>query len=136
MKDDGEQRSLGLRYRLLLQEINKKMNGDSTRALKKSTISAVIKDLRKMALNIKHTAIDEDYPEDVKLWSSIGTNDQQYYQLLFEEKAAKKGIKIFLCKRMWCARNMLQETFKSSNYITRRSVGDMEVSVTGYQSLL
>lgn len=57
---------------------------------------------------IQKDIIDEEYPEEGRSWSNLSSNDQEYYQLLLEDKAARKGMDIFLCKKMWCARNILR----------------------------
>ncbi|KAI7889644.1 uncharacterized protein EV154DRAFT_552911 [Mucor mucedo] len=42
--------------------------------------------------------------------------------LRLEKLANDKGFKIYQCKRMWCAKSLLRESFKSDNQTHRRRV--------------
>ncbi|KAI7889176.1 uncharacterized protein EV154DRAFT_553326 [Mucor mucedo] len=40
--------------------------------------------------------------------------------LRLEKLANDKGVKIYQCKKMWCAKSLLRESFKSDNQTHRR----------------
>ena len=119
-KMTNKQVSLKSRYNYMLQILNKRALGDNALDLSESKLDTLRLELKRMARLIKANFIDEDHPQIDKKWSSIPAIDQQYYQLIFEEKAFHKGFNIYLCKDMWVAKNMLQEALKASNYARKR----------------
>ena len=121
------------RYNLLFQRLQKKKHGDNAVELTATQLSSLRLELKRMARKLKSEIIDEDYPLDIKRWTMISPSDQQYYQLILEDKAAKKGINIFQCKNGWCARNILQEVFKGRNLTeNRRRKRTREVSILNF----
>ncbi|KAI8073532.1 hypothetical protein BDF21DRAFT_400904 [Thamnidium elegans] len=119
-KMTNKQVSLKSRYNYMLQILNKRALGDNAVDLSESKLDTLRLELKRMARLIRANFIDEDHPQVDKKWSSIPAIDQQYYQLIFEEKAFHKGFNIYLCKDMWVAKNMLQEALKASNYARKR----------------
>ncbi|KAI9003756.1 hypothetical protein CLU79DRAFT_841400, partial [Phycomyces nitens] len=71
--------------------------------------------LKSLARSIKSDLIDKDFPVTTKTWKSIPGSQQEYYMLLLERRARQIGLHIYKCKRMWCAKNLLRDTFKSAN---------------------
>ncbi|KAG2228837.1 hypothetical protein INT48_007823 [Thamnidium elegans] len=100
-KMTNKQVSLKSRYNYMLQILNKRALGDNALDLSESKLDTLRLELKRMARLIKANFIDEDHPQVDKKWSSIPAIDQQYYQLIFEEKAFHKGFNIYLCKDMW-----------------------------------
>lgn len=65
----------------------------------------------KLAIETRNR-IYADFP-GIRYYTELVTVDQQYYQLILEEKISTElGIDIFLCKDMWCARMLLRKSFK------------------------
>lgn len=81
--------------------------------------------LQGQRLQLKHLArkvsviIEQDLPNASK-WSDLQANDQLYYALMLEGMAAAANINIFLCKRQWCAKDLLRESFKAKNQTNKR----------------
>lgn len=96
--------------------------GDTAAPLTEAELSGKRLELKQLARAVKKDIIDEEHPieGEGKKWSDLPSNDREYYQLLVEDKAAKRGMDIFLCKKMWCAKNVLQEAVKGSNLLSRR----------------
>ncbi|KAI7865047.1 uncharacterized protein EV154DRAFT_572290 [Mucor mucedo] len=76
--------------------------------------------LKSLARSLKHDLIDLDHPDVLKNWKDIPANDRDFYMLRLEKLANDKGFKIYQCKRMWCAKSLLRESFKSDNQTHRR----------------
>ncbi|KAI7866111.1 uncharacterized protein EV154DRAFT_488603 [Mucor mucedo] len=76
--------------------------------------------LKSLARSLKHDLIDLDQPDVLKNWKDIPENDRDFYMLRLEKLANDKGFKIYQCKRMWCAKSLLRESFKSDNQTHRR----------------
>lgn len=122
VNDEGKQITLQDRYNELFQQLHKMKFGATVAPLTTEELSNRRLELKQMARAVKKDIIDEEHPaeEEGKKWSDLPSNDREYYQLLVEDKAAKRGMDIFLCKNMWCAKNVLQEAIKGSNLLSRR----------------
>ncbi|KAI7889646.1 uncharacterized protein EV154DRAFT_482967 [Mucor mucedo] len=46
--------------------------------------------------------------------------------LRLEKLGNDKGFKIYQCKRMWCAKSLLRESFKSDNQTHRRRITNQQ----------
>ncbi|OAD72689.1 hypothetical protein PHYBLDRAFT_73094 [Phycomyces blakesleeanus NRRL 1555(-)] len=71
--------------------------------------------LKTLGRTVKHDIIDKDYPAASKEWKNIPEKNREYYIMHLERLAKNGGLHIYQCKRMWCARSLLRESFKSDN---------------------
>ncbi|KAI7865048.1 uncharacterized protein EV154DRAFT_488801 [Mucor mucedo] len=78
--------------------------------------------LKSLERSFQHDLIDLDHPDVLKNWKDIPATDTYFYMLRPEKLANDKAFKIHQCKRMWCAKSMLRESFRSDNQTHRRRV--------------
>ncbi|OAD65798.1 hypothetical protein PHYBLDRAFT_175760 [Phycomyces blakesleeanus NRRL 1555(-)] len=80
--------------------------------------------LKTLGRTIKHDIIDKDYPAALKEWKNIPEKNREYYMMHLERLAKNGGLHIHQCKRMWCARSLLWESFKSDNQTHKRRMAE------------
>ncbi|OAD80873.1 hypothetical protein PHYBLDRAFT_138426 [Phycomyces blakesleeanus NRRL 1555(-)] len=80
--------------------------------------------LKTIGRTVKHDIIDKDYPAASKEWKNIPEKNREYYMMHLERLAKNSGLHIHQCKRMWCARSLLQESFKSDNQTHKRRIAE------------
>lgn len=88
--------------------------------LENSAVDSQRLELRRLALRVKNDYIDKDFPAVSKVWKDIPPADRDYYMMRLEKFACDAGLKIYKCKRMWCAKALLRATFKSANQTKKR----------------
>ncbi|OAD67592.1 hypothetical protein PHYBLDRAFT_73285 [Phycomyces blakesleeanus NRRL 1555(-)] len=80
--------------------------------------------LKTLGHMVKHDIIDKDYPTASKEWKNIPEKNREYYMMHLERLAKNGGLHIHQCKRMWCARSLLRESFKSDNQTHKRRMAE------------
>ncbi|OAD72707.1 hypothetical protein PHYBLDRAFT_146022 [Phycomyces blakesleeanus NRRL 1555(-)] len=80
--------------------------------------------LKTLGCTVKHDIIDKDYPAVSKEWKNIPEKNREYYIMHLERLAKNGGLHIHQCKRMWCARSLLWESFKSDNQMHKRRMAE------------
>ncbi|OAD67764.1 hypothetical protein PHYBLDRAFT_174085 [Phycomyces blakesleeanus NRRL 1555(-)] len=80
--------------------------------------------LKTLGHTVKHDIIDKDYPAASKEWKNIPEKNREYYMMHLERLVKNGGLHIHQCKRMWCARSLLQESFKSDNQTHKRRMAE------------
>ncbi|OAD73077.1 hypothetical protein PHYBLDRAFT_146388 [Phycomyces blakesleeanus NRRL 1555(-)] len=80
---------------------------------------------------VKHDIIDKGYPVASKEWKNIPEKNREYYMIHLERLAKNGGLHIHQCKRMWCARSLLRESFKSDNQMHKRRMAEKNKIKTG-----
>ncbi|OAD66167.1 hypothetical protein PHYBLDRAFT_175461 [Phycomyces blakesleeanus NRRL 1555(-)] len=80
--------------------------------------------LKTLGHTVKHDIIDKDYPAASKEWKNIPEKNREYYMMHLERLAKNGGLHIHQCKRMWCARSLLRESFKSDNQTHKRRMAE------------
>lgn len=121
--ENGKELNLQERYGKMFNMIANKGKPESEWVtLSVEEIEAKRLELKKLAHALKKDIIDAEYAAGTR-WSKIEPLDQKYYMILLENRAAAKKLDIHWCKRMWCARNIFGEVFKTTNS-TKRSQKD------------
>ena len=82
--------------------------------------------LKGIARALKHELIDKDYPATTKQWKDIPAADREYYMMRLERCAKDSGFNIYKCKRMWCAKSLLRQSFKSDKQTHKRRMKEMK----------
>ncbi|OAD66600.1 hypothetical protein PHYBLDRAFT_64999 [Phycomyces blakesleeanus NRRL 1555(-)] len=80
--------------------------------------------LKTLGRTVKHDIIDKDYPAVSKEWKNIPEKNREYYMMHLERLAKNGELHIHQCKRMWCARSLLRESFKSDNQTHKRRMAE------------
>ncbi|OAD66779.1 hypothetical protein PHYBLDRAFT_152046 [Phycomyces blakesleeanus NRRL 1555(-)] len=80
--------------------------------------------LKTLGHTVKHDIIDKYYPAASKEWKNIPEKNRDYYMMHLERLAKNGGLHIHQCKRMWCVRSLLQESFKSDNQMHKRRMAE------------
>ncbi|OAD74818.1 hypothetical protein PHYBLDRAFT_61131 [Phycomyces blakesleeanus NRRL 1555(-)] len=80
--------------------------------------------LKTLGRIVKHDIIDKDYPVASKEWNNIPEKNREYYMMHLERLVKNGGLHIHQCKRMWCARSLLWESFKSDNQMHKRRMAE------------
>ncbi|OAD81299.1 hypothetical protein PHYBLDRAFT_161914 [Phycomyces blakesleeanus NRRL 1555(-)] len=80
--------------------------------------------LKTLGRMVKHDIIDKDYPAASKEWKNIPEKNREYYMMHLERLAKNGRLHIHQYKRMWCARSLLWESFKSDNQTHKRRIAE------------
>ncbi|OAD76889.1 hypothetical protein PHYBLDRAFT_165387 [Phycomyces blakesleeanus NRRL 1555(-)] len=80
--------------------------------------------LKTLGRTVKHDIIDKDYSAASKEWKNIPEKNREYYMMHLERLAKNGGLHIHQYKRMWCARSLLWESFKSDNQTHKRRMAE------------
>ncbi|OAD81283.1 hypothetical protein PHYBLDRAFT_138830 [Phycomyces blakesleeanus NRRL 1555(-)] len=80
--------------------------------------------LKTLGRMVKHDIIDKDYPAASKEWKNISEKNREYYMMHLERLAKNGRLHIHQCKRMWCAKSLLWESFKSDNQTHKRRMAE------------
>jgi hypothetical protein len=102
----------------MLQLLHLKSDNNNNARLSENLLTARRLSLKREARDVVCRLLDDK--TEVRKWSDLDPVDQLYYALMFEEKAAAIGIKIYHCKKQWCAKNMLQEVMKAKSQTNKR----------------
>ncbi|KAL0073438.1 hypothetical protein F4703DRAFT_1799739 [Phycomyces blakesleeanus] len=86
------------------------------------------KQLKMLSCMVKYDLIDKDFSALSKEWKGILTKHWEYYRMSLERMAKDNGFAIYKCKSMWCAKSLLQGSFKSDNQKQKRRMVEKNIA--------
>ncbi|KAI7898482.1 uncharacterized protein BX663DRAFT_259618 [Cokeromyces recurvatus] len=90
--------------------------------------------LRHLARQMRHKMANDGIK--ATKWSQVANDDQLYYELKLEEEATESGINIYRCRQQWCAKLLLQETYKTHTEIRKRRRQQQAVSDSNNHNMI
>lgn len=108
----------------MLQILHQKRNGSEAPDLTTMQLKSLRRDLKEEARLVKSLMYEHGVVSDASYWQNdVHQVDKDYYAVMLEDRVKQKlDLDIFQCKNKWCAKTLLQETFKAKKQaIARRT---------------
>jgi hypothetical protein len=121
------------KYDALLQRLNQLSNGANTLPLTARQLESRRRNMHALARDVIELVLVEQ--PNAMYWRDVDGSDQTFYALTLEERVFNHHhLAIHLCKKQWCARNLLSQGFKAVRARARRAAQRAEVRNCFYHS--
>ncbi|KAL0082353.1 hypothetical protein F4703DRAFT_1795384 [Phycomyces blakesleeanus] len=90
--------------------------------------------LKTLSCSIKHNLIDKNFPAFSKEWKDIPAKHREFYMMQLERLAKDNSFAIYKFKSIWCAKSLLQRSFKRDNQKQKRRMAQQDANDSSLSS--